>query len=114
MTAHYGKATYWDDRYTKDPEVFDWYQVRSSIRFSRSRSSWFLLEEALGLLHAIDCIHESRGLVDDDSEPLEVAVARSAIHAPRQRLVQADGLTLSSDVPWLSSLVVNRKSTLLL
>lgn len=24
---HYGKASYWDDRYTKDPEIFDWYQV---------------------------------------------------------------------------------------
>lgn len=24
----YGKASYWDDRYTKDPEIFDWYQVR--------------------------------------------------------------------------------------
>lgn len=23
----YGKASYWDDRYTKDPEIFDWYQV---------------------------------------------------------------------------------------
>lgn len=23
----YGKASYWDDRYTKDPESFDWYQV---------------------------------------------------------------------------------------
>ncbi len=26
----YGKATYWDDRYTKDPEIFDWYQVRDA------------------------------------------------------------------------------------
>lgn len=24
----YGEASYWDDRYTKDPEIFDWYQVR--------------------------------------------------------------------------------------
>lgn len=23
----YGKASYWDDRYTKDPDFFDWYQV---------------------------------------------------------------------------------------
>jgi len=26
----YGKASYWDDRYTKDPEIFDWYQVREA------------------------------------------------------------------------------------
>lgn len=25
---HYGKSSYWDDRYTKDAEeIFDWYQV---------------------------------------------------------------------------------------
>lgn len=30
----YGKASYWDDRYTKDPEIFDWYQVCVTIRKS--------------------------------------------------------------------------------
>jgi len=24
--AQYGKANYWDERYSKDPESFDWYQ----------------------------------------------------------------------------------------
>ena len=24
--AQYGKAQYWDERYTNDPESFDWYQ----------------------------------------------------------------------------------------
>jgi len=30
--AQYGKATYWDERYTKDPEPFDWYQRYSGVR----------------------------------------------------------------------------------
>mmetsp|Transcript_7813 Transcript_7813/g.6980 ORF Transcript_7813/g.6980 Transcript_7813/m.6980 type:complete len:210 (+) Transcript_7813:98-727(+) len=30
--AQYGKASYWDERYTKDPEPFDWYQRYSGIR----------------------------------------------------------------------------------
>lgn len=25
--AQYGKASYWDERYTKDVDTFDWYQV---------------------------------------------------------------------------------------
>jgi len=24
--SQYGKVEYWEDRYTKDPEPFDWYQ----------------------------------------------------------------------------------------
>ena len=30
--AQYGKATYWDERYTKDPEPFDWYQRYSGVK----------------------------------------------------------------------------------
>ena len=30
--AQYGKASYWDDRYTKDPEPFDWYQRYDGIK----------------------------------------------------------------------------------
>lgn len=30
--AQYGKQTYWDERYTKDPEPFDWYQRYSGIK----------------------------------------------------------------------------------
>ena len=30
--AQYGKTTYWDERYTKDPEPFDWYQRYSGIK----------------------------------------------------------------------------------
>ena len=30
--AQYGKVAYWDVRYTKDPEPFDWYQRYSGIR----------------------------------------------------------------------------------
>jgi SAM-dependent methyltransferase len=30
--AQYGKASYWDERYTKDPEPFDWYQRYSGIK----------------------------------------------------------------------------------
>lgn len=30
--AQYGKSSYWDERYTKDPEPFDWYQRYSGIR----------------------------------------------------------------------------------
>ena len=30
--AQYGKVAYWDERYTKDPEPFDWYQRYSGIR----------------------------------------------------------------------------------
>lgn len=29
--AQYGKTSYWDERYTKDPEPFDWYQRYSGI-----------------------------------------------------------------------------------
>uniref|UniRef100_A0A7S3K5J8 Methyltransferase type 11 domain-containing protein n=1 Tax=Aureoumbra lagunensis TaxID=44058 RepID=A0A7S3K5J8_9STRA len=29
--AQYGKASYWDDRYNKDPEAFDWYQRYSGL-----------------------------------------------------------------------------------
>lgn len=28
----YGEASYWNDRYTKDPEIFDWYQVLLCVR----------------------------------------------------------------------------------
>ena len=30
--AQYGKASYWDDRYTKDPEPFDWYQRYDGVK----------------------------------------------------------------------------------
>ena len=30
--ANYGKAEYWDDRYTKDKEQFDWYQRYSGLK----------------------------------------------------------------------------------
>mmetsp|Transcript_14963 Transcript_14963/g.47710 ORF Transcript_14963/g.47710 Transcript_14963/m.47710 type:complete len:213 (+) Transcript_14963:14-652(+) len=30
--AQYGKSVYWDERYTKDPEPFDWYQRYSGIK----------------------------------------------------------------------------------
>jgi len=30
--AQYGKSTYWDERYTKDPEPFDWYQRYSGVK----------------------------------------------------------------------------------
>ena len=29
--AQYGKSDYWDERYTRDPEPFDWYQRYSGI-----------------------------------------------------------------------------------
>ena len=29
--SQYGKAAYWDERYTRDPEPFDWYQRYSGI-----------------------------------------------------------------------------------
>lgn len=35
----YGEASYWDDRYTKDPEIFDWYQVRNIINRCANYSS---------------------------------------------------------------------------
>ena len=31
-TTHAGKTSYWDERYTKDPEPFDWYQRYSGIQ----------------------------------------------------------------------------------
>ena len=42
--AQYGKTTYWDERYTKDPEPFDWYQRYSGIKdllaqYARQRTS---------------------------------------------------------------------------
>lgn len=30
--AQYGKASYWDERYTKDPEPFDWYQRYTGVK----------------------------------------------------------------------------------
>jgi ubiquinone/menaquinone biosynthesis C-methylase UbiE len=30
--AQYGKTSYWDERYTKDPEPFDWYQRYSGVK----------------------------------------------------------------------------------
>eukprot|EP00163_Fabomonas_tropica_P012536 TRINITY_DN23861_c0_g1_i1.p2 TRINITY_DN23861_c0_g1~~TRINITY_DN23861_c0_g1_i1.p2 ORF type:complete len:208 (-),score=59.36 TRINITY_DN23861_c0_g1_i1:121-744(-) len=30
--AQYGKKSYWDERYTKDPEPFDWYQRYAGIK----------------------------------------------------------------------------------
>ena len=30
--AQYGKASYWDERYTKVPEPFDWYQRYSGVK----------------------------------------------------------------------------------
>lgn len=30
--AQYGKLEYWDERYTRDPEPFDWYQRWSGVR----------------------------------------------------------------------------------
>ena len=30
--AHFGKFEYWDDRYEKDPEQFDWYQKYPQLR----------------------------------------------------------------------------------
>eukprot|EP00742_Colponemidia_sp_Colp-10_P000659 GILJ01000718.1.p1 GENE.GILJ01000718.1~~GILJ01000718.1.p1 ORF type:complete len:211 (+),score=25.02 GILJ01000718.1:72-704(+) len=30
--AQYGKSEYWDDRYTRDPEPFDWYQRWAALK----------------------------------------------------------------------------------
>jgi EEF1A lysine methyltransferase 4 len=30
--AQYGRTVYWDERYTKDPEPFDWYQRYAGVR----------------------------------------------------------------------------------
>ena len=30
--AQYGKTSYWDERYTKDPEPFDWYQRYGGLK----------------------------------------------------------------------------------
>ena len=30
--AQYGKIGYWDERYTKDPEPFDWYQRYQGLK----------------------------------------------------------------------------------
>ena len=30
--AEYGRSAYWDERYTKDPEPFDWYQRYSGLK----------------------------------------------------------------------------------
>mmetsp|Transcript_316 Transcript_316/g.742 ORF Transcript_316/g.742 Transcript_316/m.742 type:complete len:210 (-) Transcript_316:348-977(-) len=30
--AQYGRQQYWDERYTKDPEAFDWYQRYSGLK----------------------------------------------------------------------------------
>lgn len=30
--THYGKVEYWEERYTKHPEPFDWYQTFSGIK----------------------------------------------------------------------------------
>jgi len=32
MAQYYGKREYWDERYTKDPEPFDWYQRYSGLK----------------------------------------------------------------------------------
>eukprot|EP00929_Paragymnodinium_shiwhaense_P103216 TRINITY_DN66546_c0_g1_i1.p1 TRINITY_DN66546_c0_g1~~TRINITY_DN66546_c0_g1_i1.p1 ORF type:complete len:228 (+),score=24.93 TRINITY_DN66546_c0_g1_i1:1-684(+) len=32
VMAQYGKHSYWDDRYSKDPEPFDWYQRYSGLK----------------------------------------------------------------------------------
>jgi 2-polyprenyl-3-methyl-5-hydroxy-6-metoxy-1,4-benzoquinol methylase len=32
--AQYGKAEYWEERYTRDPEPFDWYQRWSGLKDS--------------------------------------------------------------------------------
>lgn len=32
MPAHYGNPLYWDDRYEKDTEHFDWYQRYNGIK----------------------------------------------------------------------------------
>ena len=30
--SQYGKTDYWEDRYTRDPEPFDWYQRFSGLK----------------------------------------------------------------------------------
>ena len=35
FSARAGKTSYWDERYTKDPEPFDWYQRYSGIQARR-------------------------------------------------------------------------------
>lgn len=30
--AHYGRAEYWEERYSRDAEFFDWYQRYFSLR----------------------------------------------------------------------------------
>merc|ERR1712096_380473 len=30
--AQYGKVEYWDERYTRDPEPFDWYQRWAGVK----------------------------------------------------------------------------------
>ncbi len=32
ILAHYGKIEYWEERYTRRPEPFDWYQVYSGVK----------------------------------------------------------------------------------
>jgi hypothetical protein len=30
--AHYGKPEYWEERYNRQPDAFDWYQIFAGIK----------------------------------------------------------------------------------
>lgn len=32
LMAQYGRSEYWDERYTRDPEPFDWYQRWAGLK----------------------------------------------------------------------------------
>lgn len=68
--AQYGKASYWDDRYTKDPEIFDWYQVRNVSYSQYTRCFYRLASASLSSIAATSWYQDPTQLpIDTHSTP---------------------------------------------
>ncbi len=91
--SHYGSIEYWEERYSKDPEPFDWYQRYQALReivAKHVKPSDKILNVGAGNSRMTEEMHDDgfKHIVNIDFSPVCVA-------AMKEKYKGRDGLTCS-------------------
>lgn len=90
--AQYGKPEYWEERYSKDPEPFDWYQRYAALR---DLVSAHVPKAGAVLVPGCGNSTLSEDMVDDGfvGGIANIDISRTVIDAQAERLKDRKGLT---------------------
>jgi len=89
--AQYGKSSYWDERYTKDPEAFDWYQRYTGIQELIQK---YVKKDANILMAGCGNSRLSEDMLDDGYTTIaNVDISRVVIDAMAQKYADKQALT---------------------